>query len=203
MTRRRVLEAAQRLFLTRGYTNTKIGDIAAKAGYTRGAVYSSFSSKEEIFIALIDQRFDAQLEQAWQQVAGSISESDRLSALGRWLSAEIERSREWGMAEIEFAAHASSDPELRSRLAEIHRAGRAELAEFLEAQCAALGAESPLDPQLLAMIITSLARGLMIEWMVDVTTDVGSAFVAAFNQLLGGDSAPSHIVPAPLPSRRT
>lgn len=202
VTRRRVLEAAERLFLTRGYTNTKISDIATKAGYTRGAVYSSFAGKEEIFIALIDRRFDDQLEQAWEQVAGSLSESERLSALGRWLAAEVERSKEWSTAEIEFAAHASTDPHLRARLAEVHRAGRVELAEFLAAQCAALGTEPPFDPQLLAMIITSLARGLMIEWMVDVTTDVGSAFAAAFNRLLGGDSVPGHLPSVPLRSER-
>jgi AcrR family transcriptional regulator len=200
-TRERVLEAAERLFLTRGYTRVTVEDIAGKAGYTRGAVYSSFGGKDEIFVALIDSRFDGQLARAWEHVAGTLSGPERIAALGRWLAAEFQRSRDWGTAEIEFAAHAAGKPELRARLTDMQRAGRKELADFLTEQCAAVGSEPPFDPEVLALVISSLARGLMIEWMVDATTDVAGVFATAFNHLLGAGGA-AH-TSAPQPARPT
>jgi AcrR family transcriptional regulator len=185
-----VLEAAERLFLTRGYTRVTVEDIAGKAGFTRGAVYSSFAGKDEIFVALIDARFDRQLDSAWETLSASLASEDRLAALGRWMAAEIERSRDWSTAEIEFAAHAAGKPELRARLAEMQRTGRRQMAGFLAEQCAAAGVRPPFDPEVLALVITSLARGLMVEWMVDVTTDVAGAFTSTFNALLAPTDAP-------------
>jgi AcrR family transcriptional regulator len=183
-TRDRVLDAAERLFLTRGYTRVTVEDIAGKAGYTRGAVYSSFAGKDEIFVALIEARFERQLESAWESLSASLPDEDRLSALGRWMAAQFAASRDWSSAEIEFAAHAATKPELRARLADMQRAGRRDLASFLAQQCELAGVTPPFDPEVLALVITSLARGLMVEWMVDLTTDVAGAFTATFEALL-------------------
>ncbi|HET8928335.1 MAG TPA: helix-turn-helix domain-containing protein, partial [Microbacterium sp.] len=60
VTRTRILQAARRLFLARGFTRVTIEDVAAKAGYTRGAVYSNFAGKGELFLALVEERFEAQ-----------------------------------------------------------------------------------------------------------------------------------------------
>src|SRR5690554_5419892 len=123
-TRARILDAAQRLFLTRGFSRVTVEDIATKAGYTRGAVYSNFGNKVEIFIALIDVRFEGQLERATHDLAVEYSARDRVSALATWLAGEVARSREWSVAEIEFYAHTASDPELSQRLRELHLAGQ-------------------------------------------------------------------------------
>lgn len=192
-TRERVLDAAERLFLVRGYTRVTIEDIASKAGYTRGAVYSSFAGKDEIFVALIDARFDRQIDSAWESLSTALASEDRLAALGRWMASQFESAREWSTAEIEFAAHAATKPALRARLADMQRAGRRDLAGFLSEQCAAAGVEPPFDPEMLALVITSLARGLMVEWMVDLTTDVAGAFTATFNALLTPVDVPAAV----------
>ncbi|MCW2765566.1 MAG: TetR family transcriptional regulator [Nocardioides sp.] len=197
-TRDRVLEAAERLFLVRGYTRVTIEDIASKAGYTRGAVYSSFAGKDEIFVALIDLRFDRQIDSAWSSLSASLTSEARLATLGRWMAAEFERARDWSTAEIEFAAHAATKPALRARLADMQRDGRRDLAAFLSEQCAAAGVTPPFDPEMLALVISSLARGLMVEWMVDLTTDVAGAFTATFNALLSPVGAPCPVPDAPL-----
>ena len=190
-TRDRVLEAAERLFLVRGYTRVTIEDIAAKAGYTRGAVYSSFAGKDEIFVALIDARFERQIDNAWETLSTPLASGDRLAVLGRWMASEFERARDWSTAEIEFAAHAATKPALRARLADMQREGRRDLAAFLSQQCAEAGVTPPFDAEMLALVITSLARGLMVEWMVDLTTDVAGAFAATFNALLSPTRAPA------------
>src|SRR6478735_1901890 len=55
-TRERVIEAADALFVERGFHASSVGDIAAAAGYTKGAVYSNFASKEDVFFAVYDRR---------------------------------------------------------------------------------------------------------------------------------------------------
>src|SRR6202167_4228638 len=69
-TRRKLLLAAEQTFARDGYEAARLEDIAARAGYTRGAFYANFDSKEDIFFALLEQ---------W--VAQRISEVDVL--LGR------------------------------------------------------------------------------------------------------------------------
>jgi AcrR family transcriptional regulator len=54
-TRRDLLRAAGRLFLRHGYVATSLSDIAAEAGVTKGAVYSNFASKEDLFLTLLDE----------------------------------------------------------------------------------------------------------------------------------------------------
>lgn len=183
-TRVRVLRAADRLFRNRGYTRVTVEDVADRAGYTRGAVYSNFpAGKEGIFLALIEERFDRQLDSAWESLSASVSSQGRMAALGRWMAAEMDRSRDWSTAEVEFAAHASTKPELQTRLAQMQQAGRRQMAELLADECRLAGIVPPLHPDTLALVVMSLARGLMVEWMLDATTDASSAFSQAFAQL--------------------
>ena len=185
VTRTRILDSARRLFVARGFNRVTIEDIAIKAGFTRGAVYSNFANKVEIFVALIDARFEDQLDRAVEDLSAELDGSQRVAALARWLAAEASRSREWSTAELEFYAFASTDPELSVRLMEMQRAGRAELADFLVDQCRRIDVEIDLPPEDLAAIVNSLIRGLMLEWMVDLSTDVAGLFVTAFTRMLG------------------
>ena len=52
-TRQRLLDAAQSIFLTKGFVAASVEDIAELAGYTRGAFYSNFASKSELFLQLL------------------------------------------------------------------------------------------------------------------------------------------------------
>ena len=61
-TRERLLEAGLRVFSRRGYYAASVDEIAAEAGFSKGAVYSNFESKEDLFLALIDKRFTKDAE---------------------------------------------------------------------------------------------------------------------------------------------
>ena len=62
-TRRELLDAAERRFFTDGYHGTTLDDIADEAGYTKGAVYSTFKSKGGLFVALFDEVVDRRIEE--------------------------------------------------------------------------------------------------------------------------------------------
>jgi len=57
-TRAELLDAAARVFAAQGYEGASVGDIAAEAGYTKGALYAHFGSKSDLFIALARTRLD-------------------------------------------------------------------------------------------------------------------------------------------------
>ncbi|MEU6235032.1 TetR/AcrR family transcriptional regulator [Kitasatospora sp. NPDC047058] len=80
-TRARLLAAAGDLFLAVGFARTSIEDVCAAAGYTRGAFYSNFGSKEDLLLALFDDR-----------AAGRMAELAELAAAGEAL-APPERAR--------------------------------------------------------------------------------------------------------------
>src|SRR5436305_3029120 len=58
MTREHLLEAAAIVFARNGYHGASLDEVAAAAGFTKGAVYSNFKSKEDLFLALIDHRIE-------------------------------------------------------------------------------------------------------------------------------------------------
>jgi AcrR family transcriptional regulator len=122
MTRTHLLEAAAIVFAKKGFHGASLDEVATAAGFTKGAVYSNFASKEDLFLALIDYRVD-------MQAASVMNELDESSEPG----AGDERSRmrdliESGFDEdmsalhYEFLAYAARNPEARAKLeATTHR----------------------------------------------------------------------------------
>ncbi|HEV2920825.1 MAG TPA: helix-turn-helix domain-containing protein, partial [Actinomycetota bacterium] len=80
-TRARLLDAAGQVFARRGFHAATVDEVADAAGYTKGAVYSNFANKEELFLALLDQRIAAQLQQV--EALYTIESSEQLLAAMR------------------------------------------------------------------------------------------------------------------------
>lgn len=68
-TRARILEAARRAFAARGYHGTLMDDVAREAGLSKGALYVHFSSKEDLFLALLDEAAATLLERLTEAIA--------------------------------------------------------------------------------------------------------------------------------------
>src|ERR687887_1905103 len=115
-----LVDAADRLFVSRGFHATSVDQIATEAGYTKGAVYSNFTSKEELFFAVYRRR----AEQFVDAVEPMIDELGPVEALNRLaLDTTTRRGREdgWLAVFFEFWAHVLRHPELRERFARQHR----------------------------------------------------------------------------------
>jgi AcrR family transcriptional regulator len=114
-----LIAAADRCFVEGGFHATTLDQIAAAAGYTKGAVYSNFASKEDRFFAVYERRAD----RAEADVARLLADDPRAGL--RRLSADTSgwhgRDDGWLAAFFEFWAHAIRNPEFRARFASIHR----------------------------------------------------------------------------------
>ena len=123
-TRQELLSAAEACFVTRGFHASSVDEVADRAGYTKGAVYSNFASKEDLFLAVYERR----VERVLTEVVPGLRRAGAEQAFDRLATATIERRDRddgWLAVFFEFWAHTLRHPELRERFAAVH-------ARFLE-----------------------------------------------------------------------
>ncbi|WP_028067344.1 TetR/AcrR family transcriptional regulator [Solirubrobacter soli] len=132
-TRERVIAAAERLFVERGFHASSVGDIAAAAGFTKGAVYSNFAAKEDVFFAVYERRVAQRVIEMKRTL---VETGDVLAGLDAIALATARRRGTaedgWLAAFFEFWAHVIRRPALRERFAELHARAQAPLVEALE-----------------------------------------------------------------------
>src|SRR3954462_14650083 len=80
-TRQRIVEAAAQLFEDRGFHATSVDQVAAAAGYTKGAVYSNFASKEDLFFAVYERRVDRTVVEMESEIAAAADPSEAIGEL--------------------------------------------------------------------------------------------------------------------------
>jgi AcrR family transcriptional regulator len=160
-TRDDLIAAADRLFVEGGFHATSLDQIAAAAGYTKGAVYSNFASKEDLFFAVYERRAaaaEAQMAEIFRGDAGA-----GLNRISVETSGRINRDDGWLAAFFEFWAHVIRRPELRGRFAEIHRRVQVPVARALERVAAERGVELPEEALRLAVASGAMQIGLALE----------------------------------------
>ena len=120
-TKAKILDAAQALFAEQGFENTQLEEVAARAGYTRGAIYAHYASKEDLFLDLIEQRVHAKFEAICQKIDEEPDLSKRPGLFKHWIAAQVGDSS-WGTLTLEFKLYAVRRPELREKLLGLYEA---------------------------------------------------------------------------------
>jgi AcrR family transcriptional regulator len=119
----RILAAAASVFARQGYTGATLDDVAEAAGLTKGAVYWHFSSKGDLFMALLEKQSRQQSAALPAMVAGITSAEGLAAVLAEMFAASRAEDR-WPALLLEFAA-SRREPAVRARLAEQYRAAHA------------------------------------------------------------------------------
>jgi AcrR family transcriptional regulator len=120
-TRTGLIDAAERLFTAQGFHTTSLDAVASEAGFTKGAVYSNFSSKEDLFFAVYERRVDARVAEMEETFAEASSRQEGLERNIPGGGHTPERDDGWMAVFFEFWAHVLRHPELRERFAAQHR----------------------------------------------------------------------------------
>ena len=113
-TRRRVLDAAYRTFVRRGYEATSVEEIAEAAGFTRGAVYSNFRDKDDLYVTVLEERMAEKLAELQRVGEGIDDHPTRMAAMREYFVNEREDETPILYAELQLAA--ARHPELRRKL---------------------------------------------------------------------------------------
>src|SRR5207247_5247644 len=123
-TRTCLIEAAGRIFSRRGLQQASIDEVAEEAGYTKGAFYANFRSKEELFLAMLDERFAARLEEIEAVLDSDDELAEKTRRAGADLTAHLRADPEWERLFFEFAAYAARNADFRPELVTRYRSLR-------------------------------------------------------------------------------
>jgi len=156
------------VFARRGYRQAGVDEIAAEAGYSKGALYWHFSGKEELLTALIEERIDAPMRDRVALLASAPPERDMSVEAGREFARRLSNQRDAVLLEREYWSLAIRDPELRARYAERESRLRRALADAIEARARHLGTPAvPMPAEDVARIVMSIIGGLSVDELVE------------------------------------
>ncbi|MCX5231771.1 TetR/AcrR family transcriptional regulator [Streptomyces sp. NPDC006553] len=168
-TRAALLKAALETFAEHGFHATTIEQICERAGFTRGAYYSNFASKEELFLALFDEHSDRTVRRLAESIDALTAEEYTLTRLAE-LAARVEPDeRDWYLVTTEFTLHAIRDPQAAWVLARHDARLRAEIARGLTLVLRRAGRELTVDADRFARLLIALREGGLAQSYVEPT----------------------------------
>ena len=160
--RERILAAARRVFLQRGYYGATLEQIADEAGFTKGAVYSRFEGKADLFLALLDDRIAERARDNIAVTEGVADEEVFTALFENFLRVNLTEP-EWPLLVIEFRVHAARDAELNRRYAALHERTIDALADLLASLYERVGEEMPMPARELGELVMALGSGTQLE----------------------------------------
>lgn len=164
--RERLLNAAADEFTENGYAGAKLQDIARRAGFTKGAVYSNFESKQALFAQLLAKKSMDLAARVLDTVAG-LGPGDAAGRGGDAIASWLTDEPRWPLLVTEFAIQAGRDPELAGEYRRERRHLRERLEVLISERAAQWGVLGSLDPRRVATSLLALISGLAVEHSVD------------------------------------
>ncbi len=191
-TRAALLAAAGEVFLARGFAGASVEEITARAGYSRGAFYSNFASKEELLTELLHARiYDSYARMAEER----LTHPERQPTMRETGEQVVAMQRTEGGEKLlglwlELLTQAGRSEDARGLAATFWSGNRELMANLARAAFAAQGREPPADPKAVATALIALDVGLSIQRYVDPDEVPLSLWPDLF-ELLFGPHAPN------------
>ena len=186
-TRRRILDAAFTVFSERGIAASTLTEVAAAAGLTKGAVYSSFASKDELVLTLMEEHAVHRLEMSLARFAEGADGDEALANVAAVLMYEMRADAVWHRLLAEFFAMAHHDAQRQDALRQRRRQVRQAITRALEQLAAGLDIRFPLPAGELAVVLLALSNGLAVEAEIDEEA-VPDGLLARVLTLIAGDA---------------
>jgi AcrR family transcriptional regulator len=165
-TRAQLIDAAATVFARRGYMAASLDEVAEEAGLTKGAVYSNFDSKEELFQAVIEDRLNEPMKDIADVLISNTGTTEEQAMAGaRAFVGVVEREREVFLLALEMNIHVARHPELAKEYASQRREQLAEVADIITEY--ASGDPLPLPAEQMAIAVEALSQGIALHALAD------------------------------------
>ena len=166
-TRRRLLDAAAEVFARRGFAATSLDEIAEEAGFSKGAVYSNFASKEDLFLSVLDEHVSHQMLDIRDRIDVTRTAGEQVIEAGQLFMDLFQRERAWYLLSFEFLAYAARNPEFQVEFTARQRAQREVVVAMLKENSARMGIPMPLPVERMAVALEALANGIAFAKLSD------------------------------------
>ena len=173
-TRQRLLSAAARVIARKGFGATTVGDVATRAGYTRGAFYSNFRSRDELLLELLRQEHAAMQAELASVFAGAGSGGEPLEQRLLDFYSQLYRDNDSFLLWTEAKLLAVRNKRFRAGLTALLREDRARIAAFVAAYRSASGITTSSTPPELAIACMVMVDGMRFLHLTD-PAEVGDA----------------------------
>ncbi|WP_312998181.1 TetR/AcrR family transcriptional regulator [Achromobacter animicus] len=192
-TRQRLLDAAQSIFLSKGFVAASVEDIAEQAGYTRGAFYSNFGSKSELFLQLLKRDHENVMADMRAIFEAGETRQQMEARVLNYYSTHY-RENDCFLLWMEGKLQAARDPDFRVGFIACLRELRAATTEYIRQFSALVGTPLPLPAEQLALGLLALSDGMQFSYAFDplaVTPEMTEAVLAGFfRRVVFGDAKP-------------
>ncbi len=167
-TRAQLIDAAATVFARRGYVAASLDEVAEDAGLTKGAVYSNFASKEDLFQAVIDDRLNEPMMHIAEDILDSADTFEEQAMKGaRAFTDVVERDRSVYLLGLEFDVYVARHREYAPKVAERWREEFQSIAELITEQAEKNGLPLPLPAYDMAVVVTALSQGITLRRLVN------------------------------------
>jgi AcrR family transcriptional regulator len=167
ITRSRLMQAASKVFSRKGMQQTSIEEVVQEAGYTKGAFYANFGSKDELFFAMLDERFADRL----LEVERAFSSEEPPPEQARHAAADYAHASradpDHKRLFIEFATHALQNPSFREELLARFSTLRARMGEIYERRTKAYGIEPPVPIDRIVRMVIAMTDGWVLWQLLE------------------------------------
>jgi AcrR family transcriptional regulator len=173
-THERLLAAGAQVIAKRGFLAATIEEIAAEAGYTRGAVYKHFGGKEGLWLAAMAAQAEAHLRLLDEALAKAADREDLVAALTPNAFADDGDAARWSATTAEFLAAVAGQPETAAAVVAAQKRHEERIVAVLDRHCRRLGLVPALPLPQVVMVLGALGGGLALRRGMDPDVDVAA-----------------------------
>ena len=173
ITRAALVRSASKLICELGMHGASIDKIAADAGYTKGAFYAHWDSKEDMFLTLLDEHFAAELTRLDTVLEGVGEPALEARAAAEGFLARVESEPQWRGLYRELASHAARNESFRQQFAARQRDLRERMALVFARWAADLGATPGVPARDVAAMTMAMADGFLLGRLIDPELEEG------------------------------
>lgn len=166
-TRARLLKSAATVFAKRGLHAASVEDVADDAGFSKGAVYANFASKDDLFLALLEEHYDRWVSYLQQADSSSATVQDGARRSGNDYMAYLNEDPRWPKLFLEFWLYALRQEEIKGNLIARNDEMRAAIAEIYERRLGEAGVQLPYSFDELARMSYAMGNGVAMDMALE------------------------------------
>jgi len=157
------MEAAIAIFARSGFDRATVDEIVREAGFSKGAFYVHFESKEDLFWAMLEERISRQQDTFRRAVGHTQPVADNVRLILSGVFGLLRDDPLWGSLFAEFGAHALRNEKVRQRLAAMYERWRELIADILSESREAGRVRRDIDPQFIATVLIAATEGSIMQ----------------------------------------